>query len=60
MTENALNSWLMSRGINATMNEMTEQEKVAVRYQYILEQLGVAQGDFVRTSGKQLPIIIEI
>ena len=51
MTENALNSWMMQRGINGNISAMTESEKVALRYQFVLSQLGVAQGDFARTSG---------
>ena len=51
MTENALNSWMMQRGINGNISAMTESEKVAIRYQFVLSQLGVAQGDFARTSG---------
>lgn len=50
MTENALNSYAQAQGINATVSAMTEQEKVALRYQFVLEQLTFANGDFARTS----------
>ena len=50
MTEAALNQYALANGINKTVNKMTEQEKVALRYQFVLEQLSQASGDFVRTS----------
>lgn len=50
MTETALDSYLLSKGINASVSSMSEQEKVALRYQYVLEQLSLASGDFARTS----------
>ena len=51
MTETALDSYLLSKGINSSVSSMSEQEKVALRYQYVLEQLSLASGDFARTSG---------
>lgn len=50
MTENALNSYAMAKGIGKTVSKMTEQEKVALRYQFVLEKLSGASGDFARTS----------
>ena len=50
MTETALDSYLLSKGINSSVSSMSEQEKVALRYQYVLEQLSLASGDFARTS----------
>lgn len=50
MTENALNSYAQAQGINSTVSAMSEQEKVALRYQFVLQQLNLAQGDFSRTS----------
>lgn len=50
MTENALNSYAMSKGIGKTVSKMTEQQKVALRYQFVLEKLSGASGDFVRTQ----------
>lgn len=50
MTENALNSYAMAKGIGKTVSKMTEQEKVALRYQFVLEKLSGASGDFVRTQ----------
>lgn len=50
MTETQLNSYAMSKGIGKTVKDMTEQEKVLLRYQFTLEKLSHAQGDFARTS----------
>ena len=50
MTEAALNQYALSNGINKTIRSMTEQEKVALRYKFVLERLSQASGDFVRTS----------
>lgn len=52
MTENALNAYAQAQGINATVNKMSEQEKVALRYNFVLQQLSLAQGDFAKTSDK--------
>ena len=51
MTETQLNSFAMSRGINKAVKDMSEQEKVLLRYQFTLDKLSHAQGDFARTSG---------
>ena len=50
MTETQLNAYAMANGWNKTTKDMTEQEKVVLRYQYTMEKLGHAQGDFMRTS----------
>ncbi len=50
MTENALNSYAMAKGISKTVSKMTEQEKVALRYQFVMEKLSGASGDFIRTQ----------
>lgn len=50
MTEAALNNYALSKGLSKTVSEMTEAEKVALRYDFILSQLSNAQGDFVRTQ----------
>ncbi len=50
MTQSALNAFALSKGIGKTTDEMTEQEKVALRYQFVLNQLSAASGDFERTS----------
>ena len=50
MTQTALDSFAMAKGYGKTTKEMTEQEKVALRYAFVLNQLSASQGDFVRTS----------
>lgn len=50
MTQAALDSFAMAKGYGKTTKQMSEQEKVALRYAFVLEQLSAAQGDFVRTS----------
>lgn len=50
MTQTALDSFAMQKGIGKATSQMTEQEKVALRYSFVLEQLSLASGDFQRTS----------
>ena len=50
MSQTALDSFAMQKGIGKVTSKMTEQEKVALRYQFVLEQLSLASGDFQRTS----------
>ena len=50
MTQNALDSYAMANGFGKTTKQMTEQEKVALRYQFVLDKLSNATGDFSRTS----------
>lgn len=50
MTENALNSYAMAKGLGKNISKMTEQQKVALRYQFVLERLSGASGDFIRTQ----------
>lgn len=50
MTQTALDSFAMAKGYGKTTKAMTEQEKVALRYSFVMEQLSSAQGDFARTS----------
>lgn len=50
MTQTALDAYAMSNGFAKTTADMTEQEKVALRYQFVMDQLSSASGDFVRTQ----------
>ena len=50
MTQTALDSYAMANGFGKTTSAMTEQEKVALRYQFVMSQLSTASGDFLRTS----------
>lgn len=51
MTQSALDAFALANGLGKTTKQMTEQEKVALRYKFVMEQLSGASGDFVRTSG---------
>jgi hypothetical protein len=42
----------MEMGLATTTKAITEQDKVMARYQLILEQTALTQGDFARTSGE--------
>ena len=50
MTQAALDSFAMAKGYGKTTKQMSEQEKVALRYAFVLDQLSSASGDFVRTQ----------
>lgn len=50
MTQAALDNYALANGFGKTTSAMTEQEKVALRYRFVLDQLSLAQGDFARTS----------
>ena len=50
LTEANLNAFALSRGITKSYNAMSQAEKVALRYQYVLKATANAQGDFARTS----------
>lgn len=50
MTQTALDSFAMAEGYGKTTKQMSEQEKVALRYAFVLDQLSTASGDFVRTQ----------
>ena len=50
MTQTALDQYALSNGAGKVVQNMTEQEKVALRYKFILEKLSGASGDFMRTQ----------
>jgi phage-related protein len=50
MTQTALNEFALQQGMNKTIQQMTEAEKVNLRYLYVLDALKLASGDFSRTS----------
>lgn len=50
MTQNALDQYALANGYGKTTSKMTEQEKVALRYKFVLDKLNIANGDFARTS----------
>ena len=51
MTQTALDQYALNNGFGRTTAKMTEQEKVMLRYQFVMDRLSDAQGDFTRTSG---------
>lgn len=50
MNEATLSAYALSQGITTSLSAMSETEKVALRYQYVLQATANAQGDFQRTS----------
>lgn len=50
MTQTALDQYALANGFGKTTQKMSEQEKVALRYQFVQEQLAKASEDFARTS----------
>ena len=50
MTQTNLEAYALSQGINKTWNEMTQAEQVQLRYNYVMEQTALAQGDFIKTQ----------
>lgn len=51
MTQTALDQYALNEGLGKTTRTMTEQEKVLLRYRYVMSTLSDASGDFARTSG---------
>ena len=50
MTQAALDQYALANGFGKTTKAMSEAEKVALRYQFVQDQLSLASGDFIRTS----------
>ena len=50
MTEVNLQSFAFEQGINKRISAMSQSEKVQLRYNYVMQQTALAQGDFARTS----------
>lgn len=50
MTQSALDAYAMANGFGKTTAQMSEAEKVALRYAFVQDQLTAATGDFARTS----------
>lgn len=50
MTQSALDAYALSKGFGKTTSEMSEAEKVSLRYAFVQEKLANAQGDYARTS----------
>lgn len=50
MTDATLSAYALAQGIKTPINEMTQAEKVQLRYNYVMASTKNAQGDFARTS----------
>lgn len=51
MTQANLEAYALSKGITKSLDAMSQAELVGLRYQYVMQSLSLAQGDFARTSG---------
>lgn len=51
LTVATLQEYAWSKGIQASVKEMTQAQKAMLRYQYVMERLNHVQGDFARTLG---------
>lgn len=51
MSEAKLEAFALSQGINKSYGEMSEAEKAALRYNYMLEETSNIQGSFAKNSG---------
>lgn len=50
MTQTNLQAYAMSKGITKNISDMNQAEQTTLRYNYVMEQLSLAQGDFAKTS----------
>lgn len=50
MTQTALDAFAMANGYGKVTANMSDAEKVALRYAFVQDKLAAAQGDFARTS----------
>lgn len=50
MTDANLQAYALSKGITKSTADMSQAEKVQLRYNYVMSQTALAQGDFAKTS----------
>lgn len=50
MTQANLKAYALNQGITKSIDSMTQAELVGLRYNFVVDQLALAQGDFARTS----------
>ena len=50
MTQTALDQYALNEGLGKTTAKMSEQEKLMLRYRYVMSRLSGAQGDFFKTQ----------
>ena len=48
MTQNALDAFALSHGYGMVTSQMSELEKTTLRYQFVMDRLKLASGDFAR------------
>lgn len=48
MTQNALDQFALQQGFGKTTSAMTELEKTTLRYQFVMDRLKLASGDFAK------------
>lgn len=53
LTNATIQQYALNNGISTSVNKMTQLEKAQLRYNYVMEQTGAAQGDFTRTVDKR-------
>lgn len=51
MSQAALQEYALRNGITKSIDAMSEQERVMLRYRFVMDGLKDTQGDFLRTSG---------
>ena len=50
MTQDNLKAYALSKGVQKSYETMSQAEKVALRYRFVLDSLALANGDFARTQ----------
>ena len=51
MTQTNLQQYALSQGISTNISNMNQAQLTTLRYNYVLSQLSLAQGNFAKTSG---------
>lgn len=51
MTQTNLEQYALSQGISKSISAMTQAELATLRYHFVLDNLNLASGDFVKTQG---------
>jgi len=51
MTQTNLEQYALSQGISTSVSDMNQAQLTTLRYNYVLQQLSLASGDFAKTSG---------
>ena len=52
LTQTTLKEYALKNGLDANISSMTQAQKTMLRYQYVMANTAIAQGDFARTSGR--------